>query len=422
MVSRRGIFFGIITSCSLPISIQWMHQRHSSTKSSNVRSLHLLLPLRIQPRSLRTTRCTSSSSQGSSRQGSSRVNKTWPVLKTFVHGTYARKFNASNICNTMGPQGYVPQNMYHILDGGNNTSNTNMTVTQLAAAGTTGSTLGNTYQATAIPPELMAAINMIVVSQQSLYQHIAPLLQQMAALSFHAQPPMQARQPALHAPPIQHLAIPSPPAYRGNHGGYQQGYQKGRGDGRSTGCRCNGCNNNRRGHGRTPFADHMAAQSRGYGGGTGAFLPTGGITQRPFQSNLVKQHYNLNVCYLSWDPTINISAALLDNNNVTVATSNCSNGLHGSTPPLLPSVLAQSIPLPAHSIFGQPSHKYLNTITIATTYAITNTGAMSIFIMDGVDVVNKQVSPKPLTINMPDDRKIKSTHICDITIPGFPKI
>ncbi len=76
--------------------------------------------------------------------------------------------------------------MYHVLDGGNNTRNTDTTVTQMAASATTGSTLGNTYQATAIPPELTAAINRIVANQQSLYQHIAPLSQQMAELSFHA--------------------------------------------------------------------------------------------------------------------------------------------------------------------------------------------------------------------------------------------
>jgi hypothetical protein len=188
--------------------------------------------------------------------------------------------------------------MYHVLDRGNNTSNANTTVTQTAAAATTGSTLGNTYQATAIPPELTAAINTILANQQFLYQYIALLSQQMAALSFHAQLPTQACQPALHTPPIQHLAIPGLPAYGGNHGGYQHGYQQGRCGGRSTGHPRNGRNNNRRGHGCTPFADHMAAQSCGYGGGTSAFPPTGGITQQPFQSNLVKQHNNWNGCYL----------------------------------------------------------------------------------------------------------------------------
>jgi hypothetical protein len=53
-------------------------------------------------------------------------NKTWPVLKTFVHGTYARKLIASNICNTTGQQGYVPnQNMYHVFEEGDDTSNAN---------------------------------------------------------------------------------------------------------------------------------------------------------------------------------------------------------------------------------------------------------------------------------------------------------
>jgi hypothetical protein len=190
-----------------------------------------------------------------------------------------------------------PRTCITFLDGGNNTSDTDTTVTQTAAAATTGSTLGNTYQATAIPPELMAAINTIAVNHQSLYQHIAPLSQQKAVLSFHAHPPAQVRQPALHAPPVQYLAIPGPPAYGGDYGGYQQGYQQGRGGGRSTGRCRNGCNNNRCGRGRTPFADHMAAQSCGYSIGTGAFPPAGGVTQGPFQSNLVKQHNNWNVCY-----------------------------------------------------------------------------------------------------------------------------
>ncbi len=55
-------------------------------------------------------------------------------------------------------------------------------------------------------------------------------------------------------------------------------------------------------------------------------------------------------------------------------------------------------------------------------HAITNTGATSIFIMDGIDVANKQVSLKPLTINMPYGRKVKSTYICDFTIPGLPMV
>jgi hypothetical protein len=81
-------------------------------------------------------------------------------------------------------------------------------VTQVAAAAaTTGSTLGTTYQALVFLAELATVINMIAANQQALYQHIAPLTQQMAAMSY--QKGMQARQPA-HQPPssIYKLVIP----------------------------------------------------------------------------------------------------------------------------------------------------------------------------------------------------------------------
>ena len=59
-------------------------------------------------------------------------------------------------------------------------------------------------------------------------------------------------------------------------------------------------------------------------------------------------------------------------------------------------------------------------MTIATSEAIADTGATSIFIMEGMDVRNKRPATKPLTINLPDGRQIKSTHICDVDIPGLP--
>jgi hypothetical protein len=69
---------------------------------------------------------------------------------------------------------------------------------------------------------------------------------------------------------------------------------------------------------------------------------------------------------------------------------------------------------------GKPSTQYLNAMTIATTAAIADTGATSIFVMEGADVKNKRPALKPLTINLPDGRQIKLTHICDIDIPGLP--
>ena len=76
----------------------------------------------------------------------------------------------------------------------------------------------------------------------------------------------------------------------------------------------------------------------------------------------------------------------------------------------------------ARSLFGHPSQEYLNAITVTSTQAIADTGATSIFIMEGAKVVNKHRASKPLSINMPDGRKMKSTHICDITIPGLPYV
>jgi hypothetical protein len=76
----------------------------------------------------------------------------------------------------------------------------------------------------------------------------------------------------------------------------------------------------------------------------------------------------------------------------------------------------------AQLLWGKPSHKYLNAITIETTQAIADTGATLTFIMDGIDVVNKRPTNKPLFIKMPDERQMESTHICDITLPRLPTI
>ena len=80
----------------------------------------------------------------------------------------------------------------------------------------------------------------------------------------------------------------------------------------------------------------------------------------------------------------------------------------------------QSIAATTRNIFGTPMPQYLNALTIATTQAIADTGATSIFIMDGVAVDNKRAASSPLTINLPDGKQVHSTHICDIQIPGLP--
>jgi len=37
-------------------------------------------------------------------------------------------------------------------------------------------------------------------------------------------------------------------------------------------------------------------------------------------------------------------------------------------------------------------------------------------------MANKRIASTPLTINLPDGKKVKSSHICDINIPGLPTI
>jgi hypothetical protein len=46
----------------------------------------------------------------------------------------------------------------------------------------------------------------------------------------------------------------------------------------------------------------------------------------------------------------------------------------------------------ACKLFGNPMPQYLNDITIATNQAIADTGATSIFIMDGAEVENRKLT------------------------------
>ncbi len=80
------------------------------------------------------------------------------------------------------------------------------------------------------------------------------------------------------------------------------------------------------------------------------------------------------------------------------------------------------IAIAACTLFGSPMPQYLNVLTIATNQAIADTGATSIFIMEGTDVDNKRPAMVPLTINLPDGKWEQSTHVCDIRIPGLPTV
>jgi hypothetical protein len=63
---------------------------------------------------------------------------------------------------------------------------------------------------------------------------------------------------------------------------------------------------------------------------------------------------------------------------------------------------------------------HVNAMQIAPTHAMADTGATSIFVMTGAPVDNICVAKKPIHISLPDGKKILSTHICDVDIPGLP--
>ena len=155
--------------------------------------------------------------------------------------------------------------------------------------------MGNTYQASTIGADLTTAIQTLAANQQALYQHVAPLSQQMAAMSF--QQGTQTQQNLYSAPPLNNsFVVPTVPTYigfqgGGNTGGNRGGFHQGRGGGRSNGQgRSYGRGRPRKnGRGLTAFADYVP-QGRGYGNNTAT-------VHCPFQSNLVKTYNNWNVCY-----------------------------------------------------------------------------------------------------------------------------
>ena len=59
-------------------------------------------------------------------------------------------------------------------------------------------------------------------------------------------------------------------------------------------------------------------------------------------------------------------------------------------------------------------------LTIASNEAIADSGATQIFVMDGIPVHNRQKTTCLLKVALADGRRVMSTHMCDIIIPGLP--
>ncbi len=60
-----------------------------------------------------------------------------------------------------------------------------------------------------------------------------------------------------------------------------------------------------------------------------------------------------------------------------------------------------------------------SSIDIDDSHGIADTGATSVFVKEGIQVPNKQPATTPLTINLPDGTQVKSTHTCDVVVPGL---
>ncbi len=233
------------------------------------------------------------------------ASKTWPTLKTYIQQAFQRKLVANSFRNTTGQMGYAPNNNAFNVFSTDDKSSVDTAATKdgppPVTIGTTGSTLGSTYQASTVPTELAAAIQTIAANQQALYQHVAPLSQQMAALALRpntntaAIPGFVAANPAFGR-------VPTMPTYVGYHGGgnaggygggFQQGrssgnFQQGRSGGRGRGRSYGGARGRRQNRGRTAFADYVP-HGQGYGGYT-----TAAPANPP---NPYKVHNNWNVCY-----------------------------------------------------------------------------------------------------------------------------
>ncbi len=93
-----------------------------------------------------------------------------------------------------------------------------------------------------------------------------------------------------------------------------------------------------------------------------------------------------------------------DNDNTVVA-SNCSQK-HSS----------------ANSAQTAPEHQHYANMLIEVSHAIADTGATSIFVMEGKPMENIKPTISPITINLPDGKRVRSTHMCNITIPDLPTV
>jgi hypothetical protein len=90
----------------------------------------------------------------------------------------------------------------------------------------------------------------------------------------------------------------------------------------------------------------------------------------------------------SLDPSTVKTLSNVDDDTITIVMSNRKKGLNTPT----------TVGATAQALFGSPLPQYFNALTNPTNQAIADKGATSIFITEGANVDNKQISLSPLTI------------------------
>ena len=119
---------------------------------------------------------------------------------------------------------------------------------------------------------------------------------------------------------------------------------------------------------------------------------------------------------------------IVDDDDITVVTSNVLEGSSTSFESVRTEagrMLRRTHRNMQHGIFSSiaphklPKWGYA-AMKIASNEAIADSGATQIFVMDGIPVHNRQRMMCPLKVALADGRKVMSTHMCDIIIPGLP--
>ena len=110
-----------------------------------------------------------------------------------------------------------------------------------------------------------------------------------------------------------------------------------------------------------------------------------------------------------YSPTRDI---FVDDDDITVVTSNVSEG----SPTSLALAGTEVTRMPPHKL---PKWGYA-AMTIASNEAIAESGATQIFFVDCIPIHNRQQTTCPLKVALADGRRVMSTHMCNIIIPGLP--